>query len=323
MLFEGLSVGDLFPETKEIVTFDLNTTVSKFLDKLETKGILSAPIVDNKNNIVGILDILDIALFVVGLYPKDLPTDNLSEDELRKVLATGGKFESTLLSSVLELSNEVKRSYDHVFIVQKSTSVMKLLEMFYSGVHRVLVLEEENSVAINVVTQSDLMNLLAQCLPFLEEETKKKTVRQLSLDTKNLVTVTADTKAFTAICRMQYHVQKPFLSAIPIVDCSGHLLANFSASNLKGLRQTTFMSLLLPIFVYLIMQTETNEFKRNLTRFKSIHPVVCDPSTTFESVVERMVAHKVHRLWVVEDEKPIGVISIGDLFKVFLPWTSQ
>jgi len=82
------------------------------------------------------------------------------------------------------------------------------------------------------------------------------------------------------------------------------------------------MSLLLPVLAYLTIQPESKDFRRNLIRFKSIHPVTCGSDTSFEVAIERMVAHRVHRLWVVEDTKPVGVVSIGDIFKVFLPWTS-
>jgi len=145
----------------------------------------------------------------------------------------------------------------------------------------------------------------------------------LSTSASDLVSVNAETKTLSVLLRMQPDINKPLLSAVPIIDNEGNLIANFSASNLKGLRQHTFMSLLLPVLAYLTIQPESKDFRRNLSRFKSIHPVTCTAETSFEVAVERMVSHRVHRLWVVDDGKPIGVVSIGDVFKVFLPWASQ
>jgi len=309
---------------KKIHAFPLSITVSEFLNQLETENILSAPIMNENQNVVGIVDVLDIVLFVIGLFPKNMPLDNLDENELRTIMATGGKFDSTPISHVLELSNGIKRGYKHLFTVQKSTPINKLLEMFYQGVHRVLVIGEEKERRLeSIVSQSDLLSLLAQCLPYLEDSEKKKTIVQLKLfDKSSLRTVSADTKTISVLSKhMQPNIDLPIFSAVPIIDNDGNLVANFSASNLKGLRQTSFIALLLPVLAYLTIQPESADFRKNLARFKSIHPVTCTENTPFDVVVERMVAHRVHRLWVVQDNKPIGVISIGDVFKVFLPWT--
>jgi len=302
----------------------MNSTVAHFLKKLEEFEVISAPIVNEKKNIIGVVDVLDIVLFILGLFPKDVPIENLNEQELRKVLSTGSKFENLPISQVLTLSQNIKRDYQHVFTVKKSTPLDKLLEMFFQGVHRVLVVEEDSDDVINLVSQSDLLGLLAQCLPYLEEKEIKKTVQELNLsvDTKHLTSVLADTKTIEVLSMMQPNINKPIFSAVPIVDKAGHLIGNFSASNLMGLRQSSFVSLLLPVLSFLVVQPETNDFKKNLTRFKSVHPVSCHPTTSFDTIVERMVAHRVHRLWVVEDQKVVGVVSIGDVFKVFLPWAN-
>jgi len=182
--------------------------------------------------------------------------------------------------------------------------------------------KKKNASLVSVVSQSDLLNVLAQCLPYLDDSDKKKTVTELKLFNDSFFSVKADTKMISVLTtHMQPNIDQPILSAVPVVDCDGNLIANFSASNLKGLRQTTFISLLLPVLAYLTIQPESTDFRRNLARFKSIHPVTCTPTTSFEVIVERMVAHRIHRLWVVEDNKPVGLISIGDVFKVFLPWT--
>ena len=53
-------------------------------------------------------------------------------------------------------------------------------------------------------------------------------------------------------------------------------------------------------------------------------PITVTESATFEDVVMKLAATRVHRLWIVDsEEKPIGVVSIGDVFKNMLPWTYQ
>jgi len=318
-LFEGLTVGDLFPYKRDILTFSSEVTVAKFLTKLDEYGILSAPILNSDLEIIGICDMLDIVLFIIDLFPKNLPLENLNENELRKVMSTGGKFENTTIREVLQLSNEIRGNHKRIFTVKCSTPLNKLMEMFYQGVHRVLVIEEKNSSSNNVISQTDLLRELAKCLPFLDEKEKAKTVDQLHLgSSKDLISTNCDAQTLSVLVRM---AKPPILSALPIVDSEGHLVATFSASNIKGLREPNFISLLLPVLAYLTVQPESFDFRRNLARFRAIHPVTCSPETSFESLVERMVAHGVHRLWVVRDGRPVGVVSAGDVFRVFLPWT--
>lgn len=53
---------------------------------------------------IGIVDVLDIVLFVIGLFPKEISLDNLSEEDVKKVIETGEKFEKALIGDVFELS---------------------------------------------------------------------------------------------------------------------------------------------------------------------------------------------------------------------------
>jgi len=278
--------------------------------------------VNEKNHIVGIVDVLDIALFVIGLFPKDIPVENLNASELRKVMETGSHFEQTEIATVLELSLKFKQNYEHMFRVKTTLPLTKLMEMFYEGVHRVIIVDEDGTTALNIVSQSDLLRILSQCLPYLDNKEATNTVNELALGTSQVVSVSSDAKTISVLATMQPDVDRPILSAVPVVDSKGRLVAVFSVSNLKGLRETNFTSLLLPVLTFLAVQTESKNFLSNLGKFKSLHPITCSPNSTFETLVEKMVTHKVHRLLVVEDNKPVGVISMGDLFKAFLPWAS-
>jgi len=295
------------------------------LEKLQRENILSAPVINSNNQIIGIVDTLDIALFVIGLFPKDVPLSNLDEKELRVVLDTGLKFEQTPISSVLELSQGIKKNYQHLFTIKRTTPVSKLLEMFYEGVHRVIVVDTDGHTVLNIVSQSDLLAILSQCLPYLDKKDRAKSIAELKLGvgTDKLIKVNANTKTIEVLSKMQPDIDKPILSAVPAVDTEGRLIASFSASNLKGLGQASFSSLLLPVLTFLTVQPESKNFLSNLATFKALHPVTCSWNSPFEMVVERMVAHKVHRLWVVEENKPVGLIAIADVFKVFIPWANQ
>jgi CBS domain-containing protein len=82
------------------------------------------------------------------------------------------------------------------------------------------------------------------------------------------------------------------------------------------------MYLLLNVLDFLDMQPK-KPFTVALQNYKSRHPITTRADMTFEYVVMKMTASRIHRLWIVDDEnKVIGVISVGDIFKVFLPWAN-
>jgi len=113
------------------------------------------------------------------------------------------------------------------------------------------------------------------------------------------------------------------VSAVPVVDEHGKLVANFSASDLRTINRSYFDWLVLPILEYLhrVKDAELKHFRVTVEAFKAFHPITCTIDSTFQSVIMSMVTNKIHRIWVVDgDMKPVGVVSIGDLFKVFLPW---
>jgi len=95
------------------------------------------------------------------------------------------------------------------------------------------------------------------------------------------------------------------VSAMPIIDDQGKLLGNFSISDLRGLGSTDFGELL----------SSVSSFLRKFN-VKSLYPLSCKTSDTLEFVIMKLVATRVHRLWVVDDAGILrGVLSLTDVMK--------
>eukprot|EP01133_Synstelium_polycarpum_P006089 gene6089-7052_t len=95
-------------------------------------------------------------------------------------------------------------------------------------------------------------------------------------------------------------------------------IANFSISNLKGLKKDNFSELMLPVVDYLQFQN-IKEKKSNLSclKEKSFHPLTLFPWDTLESAIYKIVATKVHCLWVVDLEgRALSVVSIDSILKL-------
>jgi len=86
------------------------------------------------------------------------------------------------------------------------------------------------------------------------------------------------------------------------------LVGNFSASDLRGIGHTDLQQLLRPLTNFL-----------SIYNVKSLYPLTCKPTDTLEYVILKLAGTRVHRLWVVDNEKNLlGVVSITDVMIPFL-----
>lgn len=110
--------------------------------------------------------------------------------------------------------------------------------------------------------------------------------------------VNPEVRAIHAFYQMWFH---------KVSGVDGSLLANLSVTDLKGLSQENFPSLLDPVLEFIAKQVSD----------KKIPPITVTPETTFETVVLKIAATGVHRLWIVDkDNKPAGIISLTDVMNL-------
>ncbi len=92
------------------------------------------------------------------------------------------------------------------------------------------------------------------------------------------------------------------ISAVPIVDKNGVLVATLSVSDLRQLTISNFGSLMNPVLEYIAKNV------------KKVSPVTITLKDTVETAILKLSATKVHRLWVIDDwGKPLSVISLTDI----------
>lgn len=106
----------------------------------------------------------------------------------------------------------------------------------------------------------------------------------------------------------------PPLSLPPLSPSSLSLSINLSCSlaltsfphQQQGMRAENFTHLLLPV----------KQFLKTQHSWKA--PVTVSLNTRLESVLYKLTWFRLHRLWIVdEDNKPVGVISLTDVLKLF------
>jgi len=190
------------------------------------------------------------------------------------------------------------------------SSLFQCIGLFQKGIHRVAVMNSQG-VTENILTQTDVIRFLVSKISEYPSVFDKMAT-ELNLGTeKEIISVHKNEKAISALKL----INEKKVTAIPVIDDLGRIVGNLSASDLKG-RGTTdygdgadpFGTLQLPVLAFLQHGGMT------------IFPVgTCLKSTSFNFLLLKLMAMRVHRLWVVNSEnKPTSVISLTDIMQALI-----
>jgi len=303
----------MLQKKQKIIWLATHDTLEQALQVLDDNAILSAPVIDvNKQKIVGVLDTLDIVIFILrslGLSP-DVDFEAIPVGHLESLEVDGRLISGAYVGLVLG-SASVYRRQAATEVVSPDRPLQSVVELFVSGVERVLVAEGEQ--VLSLYSQSDIVSLLAQSLHLIGQKKLKRTLAELNLASGPFLAIPATGRVLTALkemCAKQ-------LPAVAVVSDSGSLIANFSASNLKGLTSDEFATLHMSVADFLYQQRyKDRPLLTSLVHQKSIHPSTVTPTDTLEHALLMIAATRVHRVWVVNELRhPVSMLSIPDLLR--------
>jgi len=178
-------------------------------------------------------------------------------------------------------------------------SLYHLVETFTRGIHRVPVFDSTGTKVMSVVSQSLVVKFLADHLGQVGRA-GSKSLRDLHLGVKKVVTVDESAKAIEGYRLMDANK----LESIAVVGADGKLVAQLSASDLRGLSKELFAAL----------DRRISDFTGKAKRVST-----CQPDTKLRDVVKQLATGSLHRLWIVDkDQRPIGVVSLGDVMKALM-----
>eukprot|EP00698_Gefionella_okellyi_P009942 TRINITY_DN2558_c0_g1_i2.p1 TRINITY_DN2558_c0_g1~~TRINITY_DN2558_c0_g1_i2.p1 ORF type:complete len:326 (+),score=39.50 TRINITY_DN2558_c0_g1_i2:850-1827(+) len=256
------------------------------LKVLVKERILSAPIVDQGGKCVGIVDMLDLTHELLISFSAKSP------DEIGTAMSDFVRFGA---QAVQELCGKSKRN--QLVTVNESTSILAAAQQALAKTcHRVAVVNSAGGV-VSMVSQTDVVRFLAAHLELLPNASTP--IRELELASHAIDTIGLSESGIGAYRR----IHERFLSAIAVVDVSGHLVDVISPADLRGVRPTEFARLTLPV----------REFKKAM-HAEGVMPVVTvEWDTTFAEVVRLLVDKKIHRVFVLQHGKPVAVVSLTDV----------
>ncbi|KAL1922508.1 uncharacterized protein VTP21DRAFT_10047 [Calcarisporiella thermophila] len=174
------------------------------------------------------------------------------------------------------------------------------IKAFASGYHHVLV----NDSTPWILSQSDIIRYIYSHPESIPNEI---CVKSLSDYEKTLVTARDDMTAIEVLRKMS----DAKLSSLPIINSENEIAANMSLSDLRGITLQGIQRLGLPAIDYLKIHGW-----RRIENRKSTDPVALPKSGVIIDSIQLMARLKVHRVWVLIERKPIGVVSITDVMKL-------
>jgi len=293
-LLENYKVQDVVDPNKILVKVEFGAEVKELMQQLKSAQVLAAVIYDPLTpGLHGFVDVLDILLYILEVgswspHPKTETLQNLKWEGQCLSRQTAGK-----------LINYSR--VDPFVSVTGTTTLLDVVRIFAEGVHRVVIMDSGRIT--NIISQFDMVQFLATRGVWIGSAIEKS-LGEVGLEAQGVLSV-LDSVEVVDVLRFIYENK---ISGVPIVDKKGMIVGSFSATDLLGITEDNFAFLTMPV----------KEYLKNLYGFPK-PPVCCREFSSVEDLLLKIVVHKVHRIFIVDDHmRPTGVLSLTNIMKFLL-----
>ena len=185
-----------------------------------------------------------------------------------------------LNDSVLDAIGESLESQS-LWVLDKSTSLSSLLELFSKGIHSIFLSEYKS---LEIFTRMDLVDLLlGKCILDGTITNLYKPVVQVDVHDDLLQTIKQMTLSE--------------IYALPILE-EGKLVGTISLSDLKE------------IILSNLQDQSLEYFKKP----EMVQRGICGKNDSIQTVLKKIKDGHIHRLWILEKDELVGVVSVSDIF---------
>jgi len=174
------------------------------------------------------------------------------------------------------------------------------VDVFAKGIHRSPILDKAGQVT-GTLSQSAIVKwLISETKSYMKDlQALDLYLSDLGLGGAPLATVQED----WSVVKVLQVLNAAGVSAVPIVDKAGKIVGNFSAVDLVGLYKEKLPHFEQPIKSFLkdhapqALQVEGLTYR----------------DTTLKALLAYFEAKPHHRVWIVDNDRPVGVVSHTDL----------
>lgn len=325
-VWSEITCGELVKDQK-VVLIPGESSIEDACGILLTHKISSAPVFDAETkSITGMFDIADLSALILLAVDREAP---ISEDgpEMRteNYAFNNSELHAALRKANLGSSIKVKIATDlsernPFCTVSRETRLPQVLETLASGMHRVVVCNADGKIC-GIISQSSVVRYMREAALKLEKTAPlalhfSKSLQALNLGNQGTVhSISVDAIVIDALKQMS--ILK--VSSLAIVNSSGRLVGNISLSDVKYILCYYKFSMLwhsvLQLVSYIDQQIGIEEGKDRYPVFD------VTPTTTLGHTVDKIVATKSHRMWVVESKSPssagspVGVVTLTNVIQ--------
>ncbi|GAM27507.1 hypothetical protein SAMD00019534_106830, partial [Acytostelium subglobosum LB1] len=297
------TVGSIVPnDASQLYTVRSTDSVATAIKLMTEKHILSVPVFDVEHRVFNrFLDMIDITTFCL-----DQLSDKL--DNVDNILAVKDIFNNTKCGDICDASG--RNPYR---AVESRASLLNAVELMVKwNVHRLPVIDSEGNM-VSILTQSRVIGYINDNLREIDPKLLRSTLSKMeSLGTSEVIGVTEESAVLDAFKIMK----EKKISAVAVIIEDGTIVGNISASDIKMIGpEGTFASRL-----QLTVRTFLNMIPKDPTENEHLSSVVqVQGSTTFEDLLEKYLLTKVHRVYMLDDNKRASrIISQGDVLKCII-----
>jgi len=182
--------------------------------------------------------------------------------------------------------------------------------------HRILVIDSDDKLC-NVITQSRIVNCLLPSLEFIPKASKS--LKELNIGFKEVVTISQKEMSYKAFKLMK----EKRVSGVAVVDEKENIIGNISVNDMKllgyDLHLFEFLSMSVKEYLKEVRQKQELQIRNQIyKKFQGENPhflVSCNPSDSFGTAIRMLSCFQVHRLYIVDNGKPVGVLSLHDVLE--------
>ena len=248
----------------------------------------------DSNPVIGTFDYRDLnsyLLMVIGLAEPD--EEHVQDFAELAQKAREGK--SIPLSDIKDWGKKEPLTF-----IPNNADIIKAIELFGKGVHRIVVVDEATKNVTGLLSQSRLMRFLWEHGRHFTvlENLYSQYLRDIKIGSNNVISINGDKPLSDALTLLL----NEGVSSLAVTDALMNVVGNISVADVKLLTKSSSLPLLRNTcihFISVILST------RGMYEGKDSFPVFhVTPMNTLAHSVAKLVATKSHRLWITEPVSP-------------------
>jgi CBS domain-containing protein len=314
MALHSLKVSDI-PLKTSLVSLKQTEAIDKSFSKLFDNQILSAPVLDDEGRVTGLLAMIDIAVFAVNLaktsqnlvamlgLPIEHPEMLSNFDDLPDLFTGDKRLEDAFGTNAADFMKNFSRR-NPTKTVSYAGSWWDLVKTL-TEVRRVVVVDAQGHL-VNYITQSDIIKLLSSRALFNDKA--QMSIADLKIGSSPVFSIKDNQRVLEAFKLFALHE----IEAVPVLSAeTGKVIGNISATDIRVMKASSEAI----DSLYLTYP----EFVKRMTQYNiPSAPVTVTSSMSLGKVVELLLKHKIHRVFVVDGDALKAVVSMTDVLKALV-----